>query len=103
MTELYEYSVPEIVHLMGARFKTYRMNANLTQKDVAEQAGLTIKTVHKFESGAMNNMSLGTFILLLKAIGLVGNMDKVMSELPESPYLYRSETKKTQRIRHKKS
>jgi transcriptional regulator with XRE-family HTH domain len=101
MADLYEYSIPEILHLMGERFKRYRMNADLTQLEVAEQAGLTIKTVHKFESGAMNNMSLGTFILLLKAIGLLDNIDNVLPELPESPYLYRTETKKVQRIRHK--
>lgn len=42
MTDYYGYSVPEPVRLPGARFKEYRMRANLTQREVAEQAGLTV-------------------------------------------------------------
>ena len=101
MTDLYEYSVPELLHLLGARFKDYRLRANMTQKEVSIQSGLTITTIHKFENGTVNNMSMGTFILLLKAIGSLDALDELMPELPESPYLYK-ENKKAQRIRHKK-
>ena len=38
MADLYEYSTPEIVRLMGTRFKNYRMRCGLTQKDVSEQS-----------------------------------------------------------------
>ncbi len=101
MTDYYEYSVPELVKLLGARFKDYRMRANLTQKEAAEQAGLTVATIYKFESGTVTNVSLGTFLLLLKSIGQIDALDELLPELPESPYLYRQE-KKVQRIRHKK-
>lgn len=33
IADLYEYSTPEIVRLMGTRFKDYRMRCGLTQKD----------------------------------------------------------------------
>ncbi|MCI1246872.1 MAG: helix-turn-helix domain-containing protein [Prevotella sp.] len=102
MLDFYEYSVPEIVHLMGQRFKMYRVNANLTQQDIAEQAGVNIKTVNTFENGNTRNLSFGTFILLLKAVGMINNLEEVLPELPESPYIYRTEKKKIQRIRHKK-
>lgn len=69
MVDYYEYSIPELVRLLGSRFKEYRMRANMTQKEVAEQSGLTVTTIHKFESGAASNLSLGTFLLLMKAIG----------------------------------
>lgn len=36
MADLYEYSTPELVRLLGVRFKEYRMRCNLTQKEVAE-------------------------------------------------------------------
>lgn len=101
MTDYYEYSVPELVRLLGARFKEYRMRANLTQREVAEQAGLTITTIHKFENGTATNVSLGTFLLLLKAIGQIDGLDELLPGLPESPYLY-NQAKKIQRIRHKK-
>ena len=101
MEDYYAYSVPELVRMLGARFKEYRMRADLTQKEVAEQSGLTIATIHKFESGAASNISLGTFLLLLKAIEQIEVLDDVLPDLPESPFLYNQE-KKIQRIRHKK-
>lgn len=101
MTDYYEYSVPELVRLLGMRFKEYRMRANLTQKEAAEQAGLTLSTIYKFESGTATNVSLGTFLLLLKAVGQIDALDELLPELPESPYLYKGE-KKAQRVRHKK-
>lgn len=102
MTDYYEYSIPELIKLLGARFKEYRLRSNMTQKDVSEQSGITITTIHKFENGTSGNMSLGTFLLLLKAIGQIDALDELMPKLPESAYLIKSE-KKVQRIRHKKS
>ena len=102
MANFYEYSTPELVRLLGERFKEYRMRCNLTQKEVAEQSGIGLTTIHKFENGTAGNLSLSTFILLLKVIGQVDALDDVLPELPESPYLVRKEEKKSQRIRHTK-
>jgi transcriptional regulator with XRE-family HTH domain len=100
MADLYEYSTPELVRLLGSRFKDYRMRCNLTQKEVAEQSGIGLTTIHKFENGTAGNLSLSTFILLLRVVGQVNALDEVLPELPESPYLVRREEKKAQRIRH---
>lgn len=102
MANLYEYSIPELVRLLGIRFKEYRMRFNLTQREVAELSGIGLTTIHKFENGTAGNLSLSTFILLLKVIGQIDTLDNVMPELPESPYLVRREKKKAQRIRHSK-
>ena len=102
MVDFYEYSTPELVRLLGERVKEYRMRCYLTQKEVAEQSGIGLTTIHKFENGTAGNLSLSTFILLLKVIGQVDALDDVMPELPESPYLVRKEEKKAQRIRHTK-
>ena len=102
MADFYEYSTPELVRLLGERFKEYRMRCNLTQKEVADQSGIGLTTIYKFENGTAGNLSLSTFILLLKVIGQVNSLDDVMPELPESPYLVRKEEKKAQRIRHSK-
>ena len=102
MADLYEYSTPEIVRLLGTRFKDYRMRCALTQKDVSEQSGIGLTTIHKFESGVADNLTLSTFILLMKAIGQINALDDLLPELPESPYLVRKNEKKAQRIRHSK-
>ena len=100
MIDFYEYSTPELVRLLGSRFKDYRMRCNLTQKEVAEQSGIGLTTIHKFENGTAGNLSLSTFVLLLRVVGQVNALDDVLPELPESPYLVRREEKKAQRIRH---
>ena len=101
MEDYYEYSIPELVQLLGARFKDHRMRSNMTQREVAEQAGLTVNTVHKFENGLAPNMSISTFLLLLKAIGSIHDLDALLPELPESPYLINNNGKKAQRVRHR--
>lgn len=102
MVDYYEYSIPELVKLLGARFKDYRLRSNMTQKEVSEQSGITIATIHKFENGTSGNVSLSTFLLLLKAIGQIDALDELMPDLPSSAYLMKEE-KKVQRIKHKKS
>ena len=58
MVDYYEYSIPELVKLLGARFKDYRLRSHMTQKEVSEQSGITITTIHKFENGTSGNVSL---------------------------------------------
>ena len=100
MTDYYEYSIPELIRLLGARFKDYRLRCNMTQKEVAEQSGVSVNTITKFENGTTGSMSLGTFLLLMKAVGRIEGLDEMMPELPESAYL-QNKAKKVQRIRHK--
>ena len=101
MIDYYGYSIPELITILGARFKDYRLRSNMTQKEVSKQSGITITTIHKFENGVSGNVSLGTFLLLLKAIGQIDALDELLPDLPTSAYLIKNE-KKVQRIRHKK-
>lgn len=102
MNDLYPYSTTELVRMLGERFKEYRMRCNLTQKEVAYKSGVGLTTIHKFENGSAGNLSLSTFILLLKVVGQVNALNQLLPELPASPYLVREEEKKVQRIRHKR-
>lgn len=102
MKDLFEYSPPELVRMLGKRFKDYRMRCNLTQKEVSDLSGVGLTTIHKFENGNAGNLSLFTFILLLKVVGQIDSLDNLLPELPESPYLMRKDEKKAQRIRHAK-
>lgn len=100
MADFYEYSIPDIVKLLGARFKDYRLRSNMTQKEVAEQSGVSIITITRFENGTTGSISLSTFLLLLKAIECIDGLDELLPELPDSAYLINA-GKKVQRIRHK--
>lgn len=43
MVDFYEYSTPELVRLLGNRFKEYRIRCNLTQKDVQSNQALALQ------------------------------------------------------------
>lgn len=101
MAELKEFSAVEIIHFLGAQFKEYRLRLNMTQKEVSERSGISILTINKFENGTIGKMSFATFIALIKSIGYIDNLEHLLPTLPESPYLYNN-TKKVQRIRHKR-
>ena len=102
MEDYSEYSMTELVRLLGSRFKDYRLRANMTQKEVAEMSGLSMMTIHRFENGTVKNISLSSFLLLLKAVGSINDLHELMPEQPESLYLYKDNQKKAQRVRHKK-
>ena len=83
MVDFYEYSTPELVRLLGNRFKEYRIRCNLTQKDVSEQSGIGLTTIHKFENGTAGN------IVLLKVVGQISGLeefDYYLIKLGNSPY-----------------
>ena len=69
---------------------------------MSELSGVGLTTIHKFENGTAGNLSLSTFLLLLKVVGQINSLDDLLPELPESPYLMRKDEKKAQRIRHTK-
>lgn len=96
-------ATPDVIRNLGARFRDYRMRLRLTRKEVSELAGIGMTTLYKFESGNMTDISFGTLMRLMRAIGLFENWEALLPELPESPYLYDDNFKKIQRIRHKKS
>ena len=102
MEDYSDYSAPELVRMLGGRFKDYRLRANMTQKEVAEMAGLSVLSVYRFENGTVTNISLSTFLLLMKAVRCINDLNDLMPEQPESPYLYK-ESKKIQRVRHKRT
>lgn len=53
MIDYYEYSIPELVKLLGARFKDYRLSSNMTQKRYLNnrvlqlQPFISLKMVHQ--------------------------------------------------------
>lgn len=97
-----EMSPAQIVYHLGRMFKEYRLWAGMSQKDVAEKTGLTLATISRFENGQTAQLQVTTLMFLLRAIGMDRNVEKLLPELPENPYLYRRR-KKIQRIRHKKN
>ncbi len=97
------YSAPELLRQLVKRIMDVRILAKMTQRDVAEKAGLTIPTIQRFENGIATNINLSTFLLLMKSVGGMNLLDDLLSDEPQNLYLYDDTLKKKiQRIRHKK-
>ena len=93
----------EIVTMLGRRFKDYRIGCEIKKKEVSQQSGISVVTIRKFENGNLYNITLGTFIELLRAIGFMQGLDDVLPELPVSPYeLEKIQQGKRKRVRHAK-
>lgn len=93
----------EIVATLGKRFKDYRIACDMTQKEVSDKSGVSVITIRKFENGQLYNLTLATFIALLKAIDFTQGLDEVLPEIPVSPYeLLKIQQGKRKRVRHAK-
>lgn len=97
---IYAYSTPEIISKLGESFRAYRIALGMTLNDVAEQSGLSLMTIQRFENGINKDITLSTLISLLRTIHRLEDLKAILPPIPESPY-FQSSTKPIKRVRHK--
>jgi transcriptional regulator with XRE-family HTH domain len=85
-----------ILKELGSRIARYRLNRNLTQEALAEQAGVSRPTIARLEQGSSTNLS--NLVRVLRALRLVQNLEALVPEPPSSP-IQQLRTKKKQRLR----
>lgn len=69
---------------LGERLARLRLARNLTQAQLAEQAGLGVRTVQRLELGA-SATQLSGFLRVCRVLGLVDRLDSLVPELTPSP------------------
>ena len=89
----------EIISELGGRFKQYRLFSNLTQKEVAIKAGVSIFTISQFEKGEAKNIGFGNILSLLRSIGFLQEAEKLLPPLPMLPNQVK---KMNERVRHER-
>ena len=85
--QLKRYSDVQILQLLGLRFKDYRLVLNLSQEELAKAAGVSVSTLHKFETGTATNMNVTNLMALLRQVGLLERIDDLIPEQPANPYI----------------
>ena len=101
--DLYGKSNSELIMELGSRFKEYRLACRMTQKEVSEKAGISLFTVKTLESGRAYNITMGSFIAMLRAISYLEEIEKMLPELPPTPEMIEFINKnKPKRIRNGK-
>lgn len=88
---------------IGARVARRRLDFQLTQADVAEQAGVAKRTVERIEAGASAQMS--SIIRILRVLDLLPGLDRMIPEAGPRPMdLLKQKGKVRQRAsRHRRS
>ena len=72
-----------LMRQLGERLHQYRLNRNITQKTLAKEAGVSVRTINRVEGGESTQLS--NFFRLLRALGLLENMYALVPEPALSP------------------
>ncbi len=68
---------------LGGRLQRTRLNRNLTQPELAAQAGVSRRALQGLEAGKAT--TLGTFIRALRALGVIEQLDAFLPAPGQSP------------------
>lgn len=92
-----------LLKLLGGRLARLRLTKNLTQGQLAEQAGLGLRTVQRLELGAAATQLSG-FVRVCRVLGLVERFVAVVPEEAASPMAQlKQQGRKRQRASGKKA
>lgn len=72
-----------VVEELGRRLRQLRLDQNLTQQGLAEEAGVSVATVRNLENG--KRTQLITLIRVLRTLGLLSDLDRLVPERRPSP------------------
>ena len=96
-----ELSDTAILKQLGTRLKAHRISRGMKQQELAVESGVGVSTIAKIESG--QSVSLSLLISVMRALGLLENLELLVPEQKPSPMeLLRMQGKKVQRVRNKK-
>ena len=76
------YSASAVAEELGERLKRARLNRDLTQADLAKQAGVSRKLLMNAEKG---KTTLEVFIAIMSALGLLDQLDAFLPKQNLSP------------------
>jgi len=92
-----------LLKIIGERLAHLRLSKNLTQKKLAEQAGLGLRTVQRLELG-LAATQLSGFVRVCQVLGLVERFDVLIPEEQASPIVQlKLQSRKRQRSRSRET
>ena len=78
-----QWSNQAVLDELGKRLARHRLHQNLTQEELAREAGTGINTVYRIEQG--HSTQLSNLMRILRVLGLLSNLDALVPEPPPSP------------------
>jgi len=72
-----------VLEELGARLARTRIDANLTQARLAEEAGVGKRTIERLEAGRGTDLRM--LVRVVRALGLMEGLEALIPEAPQSP------------------
>jgi transcriptional regulator with XRE-family HTH domain len=72
-----------VLHEIGDRVERRRIDAGLTQAQLAEEAGISKRTVERIEAGHSTDFVM--LLRVLRVLKLLEALDQLVPDLPQSP------------------
>jgi len=82
-TPFQDLTDPAVLAELGGRLARHRLQRNLTQAELAHEAGVSLSTVARLEAG--ESTQLTNLIRVVRALGLLGNFDVFVPPPAPSP------------------
>lgn len=83
MNKINHMTDPAVLAELGQRLAQHRLSQNLTQAQLAEEAGVSKRTLVRLEAG--ESTQLTNLIRIVRALGLLGNLDAFVPPPVPSP------------------
>jgi transcriptional regulator with XRE-family HTH domain len=74
-----------ILHEIGDRMERRRIDAGLTQAQLAQEAGISKRTVERMEAGHSTDFAM--LLRVLRVLKLLEALDLLVPDLPQSPLM----------------
>lgn len=78
ISKLYSYSDQELIRKWGEKLKTFRLEANLSQTDLANKTGMSRSSIAEIEKG--RNFSIGSLISISRALNILDKYEEFLKE-----------------------
>jgi transcriptional regulator with XRE-family HTH domain len=75
--------VHQWLEVIGRRLSRHRLNQNRSQAELAEEAGVSVRTIARLESGQPTQLE--NFLRVVIALGLDSGIERLVPEVPVSP------------------
>jgi transcriptional regulator with XRE-family HTH domain len=88
-----------VLHEIGERLERRRIDAGLTQAQLAEEAGISKRSVERIEAGHSTDFVM--LLRVLRVLKLLEALDQLLPDLPQSPLiLLKSRGRARKRVGH---
>jgi Helix-turn-helix. len=86
MENIYMLADAEIMHKIASKIKEVRLKQNLTQKNLSEDAGISLSSIKRIEDGDIKTFS--SILRILRTLGKLDIFQSLIDEEPLSPNEY---------------